>query len=230
MKIALPPLAILCLMTKLSPLPHAANTATQLDQSHQSARAAQSARATAHIVVRDRVNPTAASPTPIDATLWSHPMLRIFADESRLAQEQLLTEGSDQQSSPRLFLVPTWQGNLDGATPTEDELPQVTPEAELPPLDTWVSNFVLAIVEIWSGKRNAAQLARWSHRKVHLQIINRPSIVTERPKIRKIYIAQPHESIAETTVTLRIGERVRALMLRFEGVDGRWVCTELVLL
>jgi hypothetical protein len=50
------------------------------------------------------------------------------------------------------------------------------------------------------------------------------------PKIRKIYISQPIEGVAETTVTLRIGERVRSLILRFEGVDKRWLCTELVLL
>jgi len=31
-------------------------------------------------------------------------------------------------------------------------------------------------------------------------------------------------------VTLRIKERVRSLILRFEGVDKRWVCTELNLL
>ena len=182
------------------------------------------------VVIRDRVNPTTAAPAPIDAELWRHPMLRIFADESRVAQEQSLLAEAKIVNPPRLFLVPTWQGNIDGQAPHEDELPQVTPESELPHIDEWVSSFVLALVEIWSGKRTAAQLARWSHRKVHLQIINRPSIVSERPRIRKIYIARPHESIAETTVTLRIGERVRALMLRFEGVDGRWVCTELVLL
>ncbi|MDA3030671.1 MAG: Rv3235 family protein [Actinomycetota bacterium] len=30
--------------------------------------------------------------------------------------------------------------------------------------------------------------------------------------------------------TLRIKDRVRSLTLRFEGVDKRWVCTELKLL
>lgn len=185
---------------------------------------------TSRLVVRERSNPTASAAAPIDAHLWSHPMLRIFADESRVLEERALITGTESQRPPKLFLVPTWQGSIDGQAPHEDELPQATPESELPEIEEWISNFVLALVEIWSGKRSAAQLARWSHRKVHLQIINRPSIISQRPKIRKIYIAQPHESIAETTVTLRIGERVRALMLRFEGVDKRWVCTELVLL
>jgi len=41
---------------------------------------------------------------------------------------------------------------------------------------------------------------------------------------------QPIEGVVESTVTLRIKERVRSLILRFEGVDKRWVCTELKLL
>jgi len=31
-------------------------------------------------------------------------------------------------------------------------------------------------------------------------------------------------------VTLRFNDRVRSLVLRFEGVDKRWLCTELALL
>jgi hypothetical protein len=58
----------------------------------------------------------------------------------------------------------------------------------------------------------------------------KPVAIKVAPKIRKIYISEPIEGVAETTVTLRIGERVRSLILRFEGVDKRWLCTELVLL
>ena len=157
-------------------------------------------------------------------------MLKIFADESKMAHERAQVELAQGSATPRLYLVPTWQGNIDGSTPNEDELPQVTPEAELPAIQEWVSQYVLAVVEIWSGRRSAAQLARWSHRKVHMQVLQRPSIISSAAKIRKIYISQPHESIAETTVTLRVGERVRAMILRFEGVDHRWVCTEMVVL
>ena len=38
------------------------------------------------------------------------------------------------------------------------------------------------------------------------------------------------EGVVEVTVTLRVIDRVRSLILRFEGVDKRWVCTELKLL
>ena len=90
--------------------------------------------------------------------------------------------------------------------------------------------FTLSIVEIWGGRRSANQLSRWCHRQVHQQLLVKSAIMAAAPKIRKIYISQPIEGVAETTVTLRIGERVRSLILRFEGVDKRWLCTELVLL
>jgi len=50
------------------------------------------------------------------------------------------------------------------------------------------------------------------------------------PKIRKMYLSQPLEGIAEVTVTLRFDQRVRALVLRFEGVEKRWICTKMELL
>lgn len=34
----------------------------------------------------------------------------------------------------------------------------------------------------------------------------------------------------EVVVTLKFKKRIRALVLRFEGVDGRWLCTEFELL
>ena len=49
-------------------------------------------------------------------------------------------------------------------------------------------------------------------------------------KIRKIYLSEPVEGVAESSVTLKINDRVRSLILRFEGVDNRWLCTALDLL
>jgi hypothetical protein len=74
------------------------------------------------------------------------------------------------------------------------------------------------------------QLARYCHRQVHSQLVNKSSAISASPKIRKVYITQPIDGVCETTVTLRIEERVRSLILRFEGVDKRWLCTEMVLL
>lgn len=43
-------------------------------------------------------------------------------------------------------------------------------------------------------------------------------------------MSQPIEGVLEVTVTLKIKNRVRSLILRFEGVDKKWICTELDLI
>ena len=43
-------------------------------------------------------------------------------------------------------------------------------------------------------------------------------------------MSQPLDGICETTVTVRFGERLRALVFRFEGIDNRWLCTALTLI
>ena len=153
----------------------------------------------------------------------SHPLLAFYQAEEREIYKQIPT---------KLYLVPSLEFiglGLDEKS-DQDFAPQPTPLSDLPDIQEWVSKFVVTVVEIWGDRRSAMQLSRWCHRQVYKQLVNRSATITCPPKIRKIYISQPIEGVAETTVTLRIGERVRALILRFEGVDKRWLCTELVLL
>lgn len=136
---------------------------------------------------------------------------------------------SEPSTIRKLFLVPTPQ-NLDGEDVDTEYLPKPSPLSELPPLKETVSRYVLGVVEIWGGRRQPMQLARASHRQVFSKILTMAGNQREIPKIRRIYISEPIEGVAETTVTIRINERVRSLVLRFEGVDKRWLCTELHLL
>ena len=131
--------------------------------------------------------------------------------------------------SRKLFLVPTPQ-NLEGEDPDNEYLPKPSPLSELPPLQETINRFVLGVVEIWGGRRQPMQLARLCHRLVYAKISTLAGNQKEIPKIRKIYINEPIEGVAETTVTLRFNDRVRSLVLRFEGVDKRWLCTEFALL
>jgi hypothetical protein len=48
--------------------------------------------------------------------------------------------------------------------------------------------------------------------------------------VRTIHQSEPLDGICESTITVRFGERLRAIVIRFEGVDGRWLCTELDLI
>lgn len=152
-----------------------------------------------------------------------HPLLAFYQEAEREIHKEIPT---------KLYLVPTLDFIGIGFDDKNDQdfLPQPTPTSDLPDIEDWVRKFVVSVVEIWSDRRSAMQLSRWCHRQVHKQLVKKSSAITVAPKIRKIYISQPIEGVAETTVTLRIGERVRSLILRFEGVDKRWLCTELVLL
>lgn len=163
------------------------------------------------------------SPIPIDQSLWAHPMLAFYLEPVPVEPVLVPT---------KLYLVPTpeYFGRDVEDYSDPEFLAKPSPLSELPEIQEWVTKFALSVVEIWGGRRSANQLARWCHRQVHQQLLVKSSTIKVAPKIRKIYISQPIEGVAETTVTLRIGERVRSLILRFEGVDKRWLCTELVLL
>jgi hypothetical protein len=161
--------------------------------------------------------------TPIDKSLWGHPMLTFYKEPEPAKLPEV---------PAKLYLVPTPEYFGRGVEDYSDPvfLAKPSPLSELPEIQEWVTKFALSIVEIWGGRRSPNQLARWCHRQVHQQLLIKSTLIKTAPKIRKIYISEPIEGVAETTVTLRIGDRVRSLILRFEGVDKRWLCTELVLL
>lgn len=155
------------------------------------------------------------------ATEFVHPMLELATYE--LPPIPVI--------SHKLYLVPTIDSAIADTSVDPIFGPQPSSLSELPDVNAWSKSFVIGLIEIWAGKRPAMQIARSCHRNVHskLQSYGR-SLAADTPKIRKIYLDQPIEGVIESTVTLRIKDRVRSLILRFEGVDKRWICTELVLL
>lgn len=128
-----------------------------------------------------------------------------------------------------LYLFPVSQESPESTTSIEGA-GLATPALALPPLEESISRYVLGLVEIFGGRRQPMQLARLSHRIVYAKIVALAGTQREIPKIRRVYISEPAQGVSETTVTLRIKDRVRSLALRFEGSDKRWLCTELVLL
>ena len=133
-------------------------------------------------------------------------------------------------NNTKLYLVPT----IDTEFGNEWSHPKFssTPSnlTDLTNINEWSESFIITIIEIWSGRRGVMQLANNCHRSVINKLIKQGKELDNSCRIRKIYLNQPIEGVIEATVTLRIKERVRSLILRFEGVDKRWVCTELNLL
>jgi len=155
-----------------------------------------------------------SSTTPRD--LWSHPTLDLYPDcfEERKPQEALL------------FSTPSTFGEIFD----EDDRPIPTSASELPDIRLWTMSFATNLLEILAGRRTPAQLATRCHRVIYLRLTSISGTTSEIGRIRKIHQDSPLDGICESVITVRYGERIRALVIRAEGVDGRWLCTALRLL
>jgi len=151
-----------------------------------------------------------------EAEDWQHPMLEMFRP---------IVEEHEKQKA-RLYLIPsTFDDEYD-----PDFSPQPTSASDLPELHEWTMRFVVSVLEIWAGRRSPSQLTRMCHRKIFTDLHARAGTFKEVGKLRTIHQSEPLDGICESVVTVRFGERLRALSVRFEGVDNRWLCTALDLL
>ena len=151
-----------------------------------------------------------------DRSLWQHPVLDLFAPAVREVPAQ----------KAKLYLVPSTFG--EDLEP--DEMPIPTSASELPELHAWTMKFIVSVVEVWAGRRQQAQLIRWCHRVIYMELLKSAGSLREIGKIKSIHQSEPFDGICESTVVIRFGARYRCAVIRFEGVDGRWLCTALHLL
>ena len=147
---------------------------------------------------------------------WLHPQLEIF----RPIQKPIVKYVS------KLYLVPTqYEGEYDPAF-----APEPTSAADLPELLPWVNRFAHNLVEIWAGRRSPKQLETQCHFSIYSELTRKSGSEKSVGHIRQTHLQEPLDGICEATVTVRYGERLRAIILRFEGLDNRWLCTALTLL
>ncbi|MSW74055.1 MAG: hypothetical protein F2814_01925 [Actinobacteria bacterium] len=147
---------------------------------------------------------------------WEHPMLEMFRPVAPVVAQQ----------KARLYLIPsTFDDEFD-----PDFLPQPTSALDLPELNNWTLRFATCVLEIWAGRRSASQVTRMCHRRIFTELVAASGSMKEVGRIRTVHQSEPLDGICESTITVRFGERLRALAIRFEGVDNRWLCTSLTLL
>jgi hypothetical protein len=126
----------------------------------------------------------------------------------------------------RLVLVPTTHGeSFDTGFAPKPTSPELLPEPT-----KFTLAYLVSVIEVILGKRQLRQIARNTHRFVYDSIASKIGKFPELPKIQRIYRSYPIEGVIEVVATLKFKARIRALVMRFEGVDGRWLCTELDLL
>jgi hypothetical protein len=152
--------------------------------------------------------------------LTAHPMLDLFN------RPNLDETSSSVSAGKKLYLIPSTHG--DSFDP--DFAPNPSPLSELPNIERWTLMYIVSALEILAGRRSPQQVARSTHRFTYNTILQKVGTLTELPKIKRIHRHQPIEGVIEVTVTLTFKDRVRALVARFEGVDRKWLCTELDLL
>lgn len=158
-----------------------------------------------------------------DPAMWSHPQLDLYS-LSEIAAKHEVEKLPEQRA--KLYLVPSNFG--EEYEPGFE--PRPTSAAELPELHTWTMKFAVSVVEIWAGRRQPAQLISKCHRHIYMKLLKQVGSQREIGRIRSIRQCEPLDGICESTVTVRFGDRLRAMVIRFEGVDQRWLCTELRLL
>lgn len=160
---------------------------------------------------------TATLPHLVSSTtapeLWLHPTLDLFTLPARQYQPQ----------KARLFTQPS----SFGESFDEDDKPQPTSASELPDIHRWTMSFAINALEIFVGRRQPAQLAPRCHHVIYRYLLTQTSSQREVGRIMSIHQDQPLDGICESTVVIAYRERVRALAIRTEGIDGRWLCTAL---
>lgn len=156
--------------------------------------------------------------------LLNHPMLALHGhNDSRVVN---LNSSQTSERPTKLYLVPTSHGETYDA----DFAPNPTPLIDLPNIERWTLTYVVSVLEILAGRRSVQQLSRSTHRFTYNSLLRRIGSLREIPKIRKFHRKQPIEGVVEVVVTLVFSDRIRVLVARFEGVDRRWLCTEVEIL
>lgn len=127
---------------------------------------------------------------------------------------------------------------LDFCGPGEEDFArQPTRSSLLPSPEPVVTRIAQAVIEVVAGQRSAAQLIRHTAPTVYAMIA-RQSLVAARRQVpgarrpavvRRVRICEPADGVVEACAVVVAHGRVRALAMRLEGLDGRWVVTVLTI-
>ena len=159
------------------------------------------------------------------------------------------TVRSIPQTAPRIISADeAWHGEqpyvqdtlaLDffGAREDEEFGRQPTRSRLLPDPFPLVAKLAQAVVEVVSGQRPAPQLIRHTAPSIY-SVIARQALVAGRRRapgarrpavVRRVRLCEPADGIVEACAVVVSHGRVRALAMRLEGLDGRWLVTALTL-
>ena len=148
--------------------------------------------------------------------LWGHPTLDLFTSPLPPYQPQ----------KALLFTTPS----VFGESYEDDDRPRPTPSAALPNVHLWTMSLAVSALEVFAGRRNPAQLAMRCHRVVYNDLLVCAGMSKEIGRVIKIHQDFPFDGIAESSITIKFSDRFRAMVIRAEGINERWLCTALELI
>lgn len=102
---------------------------------------------------------------------------------------------------------------------------------DLPDPRRWTARLAQSALECLHGRRPVQQLIRWTAEPVYRDLSRTVAAQEEapvpaaRPRIRSLRVCRVTASVAEASVVVQVGPAVRAVAVRLEADDGRWLCT-----
>lgn len=107
------------------------------------------------------------------------------------------------------------------AEPGDDALPEPT---------SVCCSIVLVALEVLTGARSLSQLARWVTPELYEQLAARAAVTerslaprpTQRPEVRRARVCRLGQRVAEASIVVQDGPRVRAVAVRLEERRGAW--------
>lgn len=150
--------------------------------------------------------------------------------------------GAEQGMLPLLFVLPSGVSAAAGPSDVDPVFDrQRSRTSDLPDPSSWVARLSRAAVEVQLGARPLTQLRRWVSDEVYDELRrgtrrrtarvaepNRRQVVrAPRVVLRTVRTCEVADGVVEGCAVVDDGRRAWALVLRLEGADGRWRCTEL---
>lgn len=114
---------------------------------------------------------------------------------------------------------------------------QPTSTTKLPEPEPWVEMMVCGVLEAIHGIRDPRQFSRWMNLDVYTAVEKRARSVklrqqtlkqsTPRPvfTLGNVVVGEPRDGVVEAAAVVHGPTRVRAVAIRMEGLDRRWLTT-----
>jgi len=116
--------------------------------------------------------------------------------------------------------------------PQEDEPAHPPDVTVLPDPRRWTAMIAQAVVEILGGRRPATQVLRWVDPEIYQRIQRSAQPQPGRGggipvRVRRVRISTSPDGPVEAVAVVDDGTRCRAMTLRLEALERRWLCTAL---